>query len=39
MAKYHPEIKLVVIREPWFKENGPTLAVLIEGWELKERTA
>lgn len=33
MAKYHPQEKLIVIREKQYKEIGKKVSALIEGWE------
>lgn len=33
MAKYFPEVKLIIIDSKWFKRNRPQLKGLISGWE------
>lgn len=33
MAKYYPEIELILIQAPWFKANTPILRGVVKGWE------
>lgn len=33
MAKYHPEVKLRIVKADWFAKNNPILKNIIKSWE------
>lgn len=38
MAKYHPDIRLIIISSDWFKENEKKLSAVCRGWEIRQRS-